>query len=123
MSRAALLTLALGGALAAGCSSTPSDPLRVENGRLTVDNRSDTAWTRVEVWINRYFRATASSIPAGSRVEVPLDAFVSGYGQRFNPRRMPIDDLRLTATDSRGHPVTLVLQPQPVGLAALGGKK
>lgn len=123
MSRAVLFGLVLSGALAARCSSAPPEPLRVENGRLTVDNQTDAEWTGVEIWINRYFRATAPSIPPRSRFEVPLDAFVSGYAQRFNLRRTPIDDLRLAATDSRGQPVTLVLRPQPVGLAALGGKK
>lgn len=123
MWRAVLLTLAIGGVFSAGCSSRTPEPLRVEKGQLIVDNQTDSDWAGVEIWINRYFRVTAPSIAARSRFEVPLNAFVSGYAQRFDRLRTPIDDLRLTAIDSRGQPIALILRPPPVGLAALGGKK
>ena len=64
---------------------------------LTVDNRSANDWTGVEIWLNRNHSVRMASIPAGGRVQVPLDAFVAGFGQRFNYRRTQITDLRLKA--------------------------
>ena len=40
-------------------------------------------------------------IPAGSRFKAPLDAFVAGYGQRFEFNRMQITDVQLTANAAR----------------------
>jgi len=74
----------------AGCSKPPQDPLTLEGNLLTVDNRSSSEWTNVEIWLNTYYRVTTTSIPAGGRFQVPLDAFVAGFGQRFNFRRAQI---------------------------------
>ena len=52
-----------------------------------------------------------------------LDAFVSGYGQRFNGRQAMLTDLRLTAKASDGTQVALVKQFERSGLAALGQKR
>lgn len=105
------------------CTNVPPDPIQFEHGLLTVDNRTRDDWQGVEIWANRYFRATAASIAAGSRLQVPLNAFVSGYGQRFDPQHVMIRDLRLTAKTARGDTVTLQKEFQKSGLAALGGSK
>ena len=91
---------------------------------LTVDNRSSRDWANVEVWLNTYYRVTAASIPAGGRVQMPLDTFVAGFGQRFDFRRMQITDLRLTAKLPDGTPLELKKAFTVGGLAgALGGKR
>jgi hypothetical protein len=115
----ALLSLA-----AARCSSPPPEPLQLERNRLTVLNTSKVEWTNVEIWLNRYFQARASSIPAGGRLDAPLDRFMSGYGQPFDYRRIQVTELTLTAKRPDGTPVELKMQFQKSGLAgALGGKE
>ena len=92
---------------------------------LTVDNRTSQDWTHVEVWINTYYRVTATSVPAKSRFQAPLDTFVAGFGQRFDYHRAPVKDLRVTATLPDGSPLELKKRfDEGVGLAgALGGKR
>ena len=102
----------------------PVEPLKLEGNMLTVDNRSSEDWTRVEIWLNTYYRITKTSVPAGSRFQAPLDTFVAGYGQRFDFRRAQIRDLRPTATLPGGKPLELKKQFNVGGLAgALGGKR
>ena len=110
---------------AAGCSTKrPEDPLKLEGNLLTVDNRSAKEWTAVEIWLNTHYRVTTNSIPAGGRFQVPLDAFVAGFGQRFNFKRQQIVDLRLDAKLPDGTPLELKKQFEAGGLAGmLGGKR
>jgi hypothetical protein len=111
-------------ALVAGCSKPPQEPLKLEGNLLTVDNRSSQDWNAVEIWLNTHYRVTTSSIPAGGRFQVPLDAFVAGFGQRFDFRRAQIRDLRLVAKLPDGKPLELKKPFDGSGLAgALGGKK
>jgi hypothetical protein len=118
---AILLTTALAVAMA-GCGKPPVEPLTLDGNTLTIDNQSSRDWVHVEVWLNTYYRVTAASIPAGGRAQVPLDAFVAGFGQRFNYRRAQITDLRLTATLPDGKPIEIKKQFTVGGLAgALGG--
>ena len=120
---AILLTTALA-IVMAGCSKPPAEPLKLDGNMLTVDNRSSRDWTHVEIWLNTYYRVTAASIPAGGRLQVPLDAFVAGFGQRFNFHRMQITDLRLTAKLPDGTPLELKKAFTVGGLAgAFGGKR
>ena len=108
----------------AGCSQPPQEPLQLEGNLLTVDNRSTQDWNGVEIWLNTFYRVTTSSIPAGGRFQVPLDAFVAGFGQRFDFRRAQIRDLRLVAKQSDGRPLELKKQFDASGLAgAVGGKR
>lgn len=90
---------------------------------VTVENQTTDDWKDVEIWVNQYFRVTAPSIVAGSTFQAPLDSFVSGYAQRFDVRRIPVNDVRLTAKRLTGDPIQLKLERQRSGLAALGGKK
>ena len=119
-----LLVVAAMAAMIAGCSKPPQDPLKLEGNLLTVDNRSSRDWTSVEIWLNTHYRVTTKSIPAGGRFQVPLDAFVAGFGQRFDFRRMQIVDLRLSAKLPDGQPIALKKQFEASGLAGmLGGKR
>jgi hypothetical protein len=119
---AALLCAAA--ARCSGPSGPPPEPMLLDGNVLTVDNRTSHEWTGVEIWLNRSFRVTTSSIPAGGRFQAPLDGFVSGYFQRFDVRSMPVRDLTLTAKLPDGAPLELKKQFQEGGLAgALGGKR
>jgi hypothetical protein len=110
-------------AMVAGCSSPPKEPLKLEGNLLTVDNRSSQDWNAVEIWLNVHYRVTTKSIPAGGRFQVPLDAFVAGFGQRFDFRRAQITDLRLSAKLPDGKPLELKKRFEHSGLSGmLGGK-
>ena len=120
----ARVALMLGGALAfaPGCYTPKPEPLKLEGNLLTVDNRTSRDWTNVEVWLNYHYRVTARSIPAGGRLQAPLDMFVAGFGQRFDFKRQQIRDLRLTAKLPDGQALELKKEFEVGGLAgALGG--
>lgn len=122
--RVLLATLAIASAAGVACTEKPVDPLQLERNMLTVDNRTSDDWNNVEIWLNAYYRVTVPSIASRGRFQVPLDAFVAGFGQRFDFHRMQIKDLRLTAKLSDGKPLELKKEFQAGGLAgALGGKK
>jgi hypothetical protein len=117
---AAIFVLAAGTA----CSKPSVEPMQLERGTLTVSNQSNQDWTHVEIWLNRSYRVTTTSIPAKTRFQVPLDSFVAGFGQRFDPKRAQVEDLRLNATLSDGQPLELKKAFTASGLAgALGGKR
>jgi hypothetical protein len=113
-------------AAAAACSKPEPEPLRLDGNMLTVDNRSPDDWSNVEVWLNTYYRVTTPTIRAGGRFQAPLDAFVAGFGQRFDFHRMQVRDLRLSATRAGGEPFELKKQFDAGRLAGalrgLGGK-
>ena len=121
MSRALLAALAFTMVAIAGCVDIPPDPLQLDRGLLTVDNQTASDWNNVEIWINRYYRVTVPTIAAHGRFQVPLDAFVSGYAQRFDIHKAVIKDLQLTAKQPDGTPVSIKRDPT-TGLAALGSK-
>ena len=114
--------LALAMVASAACVDTPPDPLQLDGGMLTVDNRTSSDWQDVEIWINRYFRVAVPKIAAKSRFQVPLNSFVSGYAQRFDIRHAVIKDLRLAAKQPDGTSVALKKDMRS-GLAALGRKE
>ena len=112
-------------ALTIGCRDKPPiDPLKLDGGMLTVDNRSSNDWTGVEIWLNRNHSVRIASIPAGGRQQVPLDAFVAGFGQRFNYKRTQITDLRLKGKLPDGSPFEIKKEFTVGGLeGAFGGKR
>src|SRR5438046_2306190 len=122
MRRALFAVLALLIATVTGCVNIPPDPLQLDGGILTVDNRTSSDWKDVEIWINQYFRVTVPAIAARSRFQVPLSSFVSGYAQRFDIDHAVIKDLRLTAKQPDGTPLVLKKDMRS-GLAALGRKE
>jgi hypothetical protein len=96
----------------------------VEQGTVTANNRTSDAWSGVEIWINQNFRITVPSIAAGATFEAPVNAFVSGYGQRFDFNRMQIKDVRLTAKTPDGQQVEHTVAFRQGGLeGAFGGKQ
>jgi|SRR5579864_335089 len=115
-SRAVLAAAAI--ALASpACASKPPEPITIEGRLLTVDNRTSQAWSHVEVWVNRYYRVATASIPPGGRFQAPLDAFVAGFGQRFDFRRAQITDVRLDAILPDGKPLEIRMPLEGRGLA------
>ena len=121
MRRALFVALAMAIVALAGCVDIPPDPLQLDRGMLTVNNHTSSDWNNVEIWINRYYRVTVPTIAAQGRFQVPLDAFVSGYSQRFDIHKAVIKDLQLTAKQPDGTPVLIKREPT-TGLAALGSK-
>jgi hypothetical protein len=109
----------------AGCRERkPVEPLTLEGNMLTVENRSSNDWNDVEIWLNRNHRVRTRSIAAGGRLQIPLDTFVAGFGQRFDYRRTQITDLRLTAKLADGSPIEVKKEFVVGGLeGALGGKR
>ena len=126
MSRALLLlaVAAIASLSSAGCYKAPEEPLRLEGNMLTVNNVSKDEWTHVEIWINQQFRMVTPSIPPGKRFQATLDTFVTGFGHRFNFKRMQVKDVRLMAKLPDGKPVELKMPLYEGGLAgAFGGKR
>jgi hypothetical protein len=121
MRRALFVALAMVIVALAGCVDIPPDPLQLDRGMLTVNNHTSSDWNNVEIWINRYYRVTVPTIAAQGRFQVPLDAFVSGYSQRFDIHKAVIKDLQLTAKQPDGTPILIKREPT-TGLAALGSK-
>ena len=111
--------------MAAACHDRPPlEPLQLEGNLLTVNNQSAKDWTDVEIKLNLNHTVRVPSIAAGARLQVPLDAFVAGFGQRFNYKRTQITDLRLTAKLPDGAPLALKKEFTQGGLAgAFGGKR
>lgn len=111
--------------MAAACRDRPPiEPLQLEGNLLTVNNQSAADWTGVEITLNLNHTVRLPSIAAGARMQVPLDAFVAGFGQRFNYKRTQITDLRLTAKLPDGTPLALKKEFRQGGLAgAFGGKR
>ena len=116
---------ALAAAIASGCSSkSPSEPIQLDRGMLTIDNRTAQPWSNVEIWINQYYRITTQEIPKGGRFQAPLGSAVSGFGQRFDFGRMQVKDVRLTAKLPDGSLYEVKKLFPASGLAgALGGKR
>lgn len=104
------------------CREAPKDPLTLEGNRITVDNRTSQEWRGVEIWLNRYYRVTTASIPPHGRFQAPLDVFVSGFGRRFDFRRMQVRDVRLTATLPDGKPLQITKAFEATGLGGTLGK-
>ena len=116
--------VALAMAIAACRDRPPIEPLQLDGHLLTVNNRTADEWTGVEIRLNLNHTVRIPSIAAGGRVQVPLDAFVAGFGQRFNYRRTQITDLRLTAKLPDGKPLELKHAFTVGGLeGAFGGKR
>lgn len=99
--------LLLGFVWQAGCAGKP-DPIQVQQRSLVVENQTSTAWANVEVWVNDHYRVTRGRMERGERFAMPLDTFVAGFGQRFDPSRQRLTGVEITATGGDGRPVKLV---------------
>ena len=95
-------------AMAACSGGEPLRPIVIEGRVLTVSNLTPGEWRQVEIWLNYHYRVTKARMPAGERFGVPLDTFVAGFGQRFNPARQVVQRIEVTATTAGGAPVRIV---------------
>lgn len=75
---------------------------------MSVENQTGERWTDIEVWMNDHYRVTARGLEPGGRLVVPLDAFVAGFGQRFDRRRQAVFGIEVTARAASGRDVRLV---------------
>jgi len=121
--RTRLVALTIAALAASGaCRDAPKEAITLDANFVTVDNRTNQEWRNVEVWLNHYYRATAPSIPAGSRFQAPLSVFVDGYARRFDFAKMQLHDVRLAATLPDGTPIQIEKSFQQIGLEhTLGG--
>ncbi len=87
---------------ASACAPEAPDPIRIEGRQMTVTNTSHDVWLDVEVWLNDHYRVTRPRMPPGERLGIPLDAFVAGFGQRFNAARQVVQGIEVTATTPGG---------------------
>jgi hypothetical protein len=102
--------------LAAGCYKPPPEVMTLKGGTLTVANDTKQNWSNVEVWLNTHYRMQFRDIPAGGRMQSPLDFFVAGFGQHFNFNKQQVRDLRLTAKLPDGTPLEVKKQFELDGL-------
>lgn len=79
----------------------------VESFQIQVENQTGEKWTGVEVWLNDHYRVTARELDPGGRLVVPLDAFVAGFGQRFDRRRQAPFGIEVTARTASGREIRI----------------
>jgi hypothetical protein len=101
---ALLLVLAIG----SSACKPPPPPIEVQDGRLTVSNRTPEAWRDVRVLVNHHFGGGADLLPAGGRLDVPLAQLQTGFGQKFDRSRQRIERVEVTATTASGQPLRLL---------------
>jgi hypothetical protein len=107
MARPSYLGTALAALLLAAACSPPPHPIAVNDGTVTIDNRTEQEWRNVTVTVNDHFRGGAPTLAAGSRLTAPLSQFQTGLGQRFSLTRQSVTKIEVTATDATGQPVRL----------------
>ncbi len=105
--RAVLVCVLLAGALVTGCAER-RPAIVMQATTVSVENQTGERWTDVEVWMNDHYRVTARALEPGGRLVVPLDAFVAGFGQRFDRRRQAVFGIEVTARAASGRDVRLV---------------
>ena len=91
----------------AACGGGEEPPIRLNGSWLVVENQSKIEWRDVSVTVNAYYKGVAPRVAPGGRLEAPLNGFVTGFGQRFNPAREKVWQVQVRATDVSGKPVVL----------------
>ena len=89
------------------CARDTRQAIRVGEGRVVVTNLTGAAWSDVNVWLNDHYRAPASELLPGQRLEIPLDVFVAGFDRRFDRRRQTPAGVLVEARGARGARVEL----------------
>jgi len=113
------MAAALLSCLSLACTSRPPiDPLRLNGGRLTVNNRTTDVWNDVEIKINRQYRVVVPQILPGQRFDAPVEAFLDVYGNHFRYTHQQIKDVHLTGT-ANGKPLDLTMDFPRSGLDGL----
>jgi hypothetical protein len=90
-----------------GCRRGAEPPIRLHGAWLVVENQSRIEWREVSVSLNAYYKGVAPRVAPGGRLEAPLNGFVTGFGQRFDPARERVSRVEVRATDASGTPVAL----------------
>jgi hypothetical protein len=93
--------------VAAGCGREEAPPIRLNGAWLVIENQSKIEWRNLSVTVNAYYKGVAPRVAVGGRLEAPLNGFVTGFGQRFNPARETVTHVEVRATDAAGTPVAL----------------
>lgn len=115
----------VGAALLAVCAgvsacSAGRDPIVLRDGMLVLENQTRREWLNVRVTINDHFTGGVPSLKPGGVMNAPLRDFQSGFGHRFDRRRMRVYKIRVAASDPDGRPVALGwevgLRPKVLGL-------
>jgi hypothetical protein len=83
------------------------DPIILEEGVITIENQTGSAWKDVRVVVNDYFGASAPSLAPGQRMNAVLSNLQTGFGQRFDRGRQSVYKIDVTATNAEGQPVKL----------------
>ncbi len=105
---AAALAVALVLVGAAACSKKEEPrPIIVTGGTISVVNMTGSAWSDVSVWLNDFYRAQASELLPGQRLDVPTSVFTAGWGQRFDPKKQAPYSVEVTARSADGKAVRL----------------
>jgi hypothetical protein len=92
----------------AACKGDERREITVASDRITVVNMTDTAWSDVDVWLNDHYRAQARELAVGQRLEVPIDVFIAGFGQRFDKKKQIPFRVEVDATGANGKPVRVI---------------
>ena len=90
-----------------GCARDAEPPIHLHGAWLVVENQTKMEWRDVSVTVNAYYKGVAPRLAPGGRLEAPLNGFVTGFGQRFNPARETVSRVEVRATDAAGAPVAL----------------
>ena len=101
---AALLAAAVIGL--AGCGED-RPAITLQEHQITIENRTGDRWTDIEIWLNDHYRVTARELLPGGRLNVPLDTFVAGFGQRYDRRRQSPFGIEVTARTDRGKEIRI----------------
>jgi hypothetical protein len=102
----ALAAAACALAVLAACRDKPQ-PIRVDRGRLVIENQTSQEWRNVTVTVNAYYRGGSRTLAPGGRLETSLTNFVSGLGQRFDTSREQVRRVEVRATSASGEPVAI----------------
>ena len=118
------VTLAFLAAATSACDERQlGDPMQLDAGILTVDNRTEHDWVDVKLLLNQYYHAQTDVIRAKSRFTAPLRQFVSGWGLNFPYGNQQIWEIKLTAKQKDGTPVELMFNFERSRLEDALGKK
>lgn len=74
---------------------------------LFLENQTDGEWRNVRVTINDHFTGGVATLLPGGVMTARLRDFRSGFGHPFEPARMGVQKVRVTATAADGKPVAL----------------
>ena len=99
--------------LASACSKDEPRPIIIEGSSVIVSNLTTDEWRQVEIWLNYYYRVTRPSMAAGERLTIPLNAFVAGFGQRFDVKRQVVQTIEVKAKAFSGAPVDVMFGDGP----------